>query len=100
MFTKKRSQERERPQQSTLPPPPESTKPHPLPTHPIPPRRELLFHCQLAHGSSTRDVKDFSNVKELYSKIAKAFEIDSSDVRSLYIYFYIKIHPSIHHLSI
>lgn len=95
MFTKRRSQERERSQQSTLPPPPESTKPHPLPTHPIPPRRELVFHCQLAHGSPTRDVKDFSNVKELYTKIAKAFEIEPSDVRSLLCtYFYIKIHPS------
>ncbi len=39
-----------------------------------------MFHCQLAHGSATIDVKDFSNVKELYGKIAEAFRISVSEV--------------------
>lgn len=60
----------------TLPPPPDSTRPHPLPVHPIPPRNELIFHCQLAHGSPTKDIKDFANVKELYGRIAEAFGLN------------------------
>lgn len=69
----------------TLPPPPipeanntAATKPHP---HSV--RKELLFHSQLAHGSSTKEVKDFSNVKELYQKITEAFNLGPSEVRIL-----------------
>lgn len=46
----------------------------------IPSRRELLFHCQLAHGSATRQIKDFTNVKELYQKIVDAFSLNQDDV--------------------
>lgn len=46
----------------------------------IPSRQELTFHTQLAHGSATKEVKDFSNVKELYAKIAVAFDIPTTDV--------------------
>lgn len=66
--------------QTILPPPPEPDKPAPLPTHPIPPRHELIFHCQLAHGSPTKQIKDFSNVKDLYARIADAFGIESGEV--------------------
>lgn len=46
----------------------------------IPTRKELAFHCQLAHGSATKDIQDFSNVKELYTRIGQAFSISPSEV--------------------
>ena len=46
----------------------------------IPPRQELIFHCQLAHGSPTKEIKDFTNVKELYARIAAAFGISPDQV--------------------
>lgn len=84
MFKRRSSQDGEKPHHPTLPPPPTSSLPSSLSsTHrPIPPRRELVFHTQLAHGSSTRDIKDFSNVRELYAKIAAAFELEPSEVSS------------------
>ena len=42
--------------------------------------RELVFHAQLAHGSPTKKIMDFSNVKELYQRIAEAFGMSSSEV--------------------
>ena len=64
----------------SLPPPsrkpPASTEPRPIPV-----RNELVFHCQLAHGSQTRELKDFSSVKELYARIAVAFDLSPEDVR-------------------
>ena len=41
---------------------------------------DMVFHCQLAHGSPTKQVRDFTNVKQLYESIAKAFGIPTSDV--------------------
>lgn len=41
---------------------------------------DMVFHCQLAHGSPTKQVRDFTNVKQLYESIAKAFSIPTSDV--------------------
>lgn len=41
---------------------------------------ELVFHCQLAHGSPTVFVSGFSNVKELYARIAQQFEFPESEV--------------------
>jgi hypothetical protein len=41
---------------------------------------DMVFHCQLAHGSPTKQVKDFTNVKQLYESIANAFGIKSSDI--------------------
>ena len=72
----------------TLPPPSQPQEARhwtqvPPPTPPssmIPSRQELVFHTQLAHGRATRDVKDFSNVKELYAKIAVVFDIPITDV--------------------
>jgi propanediol dehydratase small subunit len=40
----------------------------------------MVFHCQLAHGSPTKQVRDFTNVKQLYESIAKAFGIPTSDI--------------------
>ena len=41
---------------------------------------KLLFHCQLAHGSPTCIVSGFTNVKELYTKIAQSYDMLSSEV--------------------
>lgn len=41
---------------------------------------DMVFHCQLAHGSKTKQVRDFTNVKQLYESIAKAFEIATEDI--------------------
>lgn len=41
---------------------------------------DMVFHVQLAHGSPTRQVRDFTNVKQLYESIAKAFGIDTGDI--------------------
>lgn len=41
---------------------------------------DMVFHCQLADGSPTRQIRDFTNVKQLYESIAKAFGIPTSDI--------------------
>lgn len=41
---------------------------------------DMVFHVQLAHGSPTRQVRDFTNVKQLYESIAKAFQIATTDI--------------------
>ncbi|CAF1075657.1 unnamed protein product [Rotaria magnacalcarata] len=43
-------------------------------------QQKLVFHCQLAHGSPTGVITGFSNVKELYQKIAECFEIPVSTI--------------------
>lgn len=43
---------------------------------------DMVFHCQLAHGSSTKQIRDFTNVKQLYESIAKAFGVPTGDVCS------------------
>lgn len=44
------------------------------------PARRLVFHAQLAHGSATGRVEDFSSISELYAKIAGVFGIAPSEV--------------------
>lgn len=51
-----------------LPPPPANLRP------------KLVFHTQLAHGSPTGRIEGFTNVKELYSKIAEAFNLSADEV--------------------
>lgn len=41
---------------------------------------DMVFHVQLAHGSPTRQVRDFTNVKQLYESIAKAFGIAHQEI--------------------
>lgn len=53
-----------------------------LPPPPANQRPKLVFHTQLAHGSPTGRIEGFSNVKELYVKIAEAFKIMPAEVRS------------------
>nr|XP_057917400.1 PDZ domain-containing protein GIPC2 [Doryrhamphus excisus] len=51
-----------------LPPPPANLRP------------KLVFHTQLAHGSPTGRIEGFTNVKELYAKIADAFNISPPEI--------------------
>ena len=44
---------------------------------------EMSFRVQLAHGSATKKVKDFTNVKQLHKNIAEAFGITASDVSGM-----------------
>ncbi|XP_004679581.1 PREDICTED: PDZ domain-containing protein GIPC2 [Condylura cristata] len=50
------------------------------PGFPQPPSRRLAFHTQLAHGSATGRVENFSSNRELYEKIAGVFEIAPSEI--------------------
>lgn len=45
-----------------------------------PARPKLVFHCQLAHGSPTGIISGFTNVKELYQKIADCYDLPVSEV--------------------
>ncbi|XP_043472902.1 PDZ domain-containing protein GIPC3 [Leptopilina heterotoma] len=40
----------------------------------------LEFHCQMAHGSSTKLISGFSNVRELYQKIGECYDIPSEEI--------------------
>lgn len=59
------------PNRAGLPPPPANLRP------------KLVFHTQLAHGSPTGRIEGFTNVKELYAKIAEAFKINPPEVSYL-----------------
>lgn len=41
---------------------------------------QLVFHCQLAHGSPTGLITGFSSVKELYQKIAECYDFPVDEV--------------------
>uniref|UniRef100_A0AAY4BSD7 PDZ domain-containing protein n=1 Tax=Denticeps clupeoides TaxID=299321 RepID=A0AAY4BSD7_9TELE len=51
-----------------------------LPPPPADLRPKLVFHTQLAHGSPTGRIEGFTNVKELYGKIAEAFRVASDQI--------------------
>ncbi|XP_075038066.1 PDZ domain-containing protein GIPC2 [Mixophyes fleayi] len=51
-----------------------------LPPPPVTHRPKLVFHTQLAHGSPTGRIEGFTNVKELYAKIADAFQITPEEI--------------------
>ncbi|KAH8035145.1 hypothetical protein HPB51_004386 [Rhipicephalus microplus] len=44
------------------------------------PKPKLVFHCQQAQGSPTGIISGFSNIKELYLKIAECYDFPASDV--------------------
>ncbi|XP_006831146.1 PREDICTED: PDZ domain-containing protein GIPC2 [Chrysochloris asiatica] len=44
------------------------------------PRHRLVFYTQLAHGSATGRIEDFSSIRELYAKIAAVFAISPSEI--------------------
>lgn len=63
----------------------EQNVPKPTPIPPPDPTAEaqvprFVFYCQLAHGSPTGKVEGFTNVKQLYEKIATTFHIKAEDV--------------------
>ncbi|XP_049845924.1 PDZ domain-containing protein GIPC3 [Schistocerca gregaria] len=43
-------------------------------------RPKLVFHCQQAQGSPTGLISGFSNVRELYQKIAECYEFPVEDI--------------------
>lgn len=49
-------------------------------TPPPQPRPKLVFHCQQAHGSPTGIISGFTNVKELYQKIADCYDMNVEDI--------------------
>ncbi|MBN3280937.1 GIPC1 protein, partial [Polyodon spathula] len=51
-----------------------------LPPPPVNLRPKLVFHTQLAHGSPTGRIEGFTNVKELYGKIADVFHLSPSEI--------------------
>ncbi|NXN16149.1 GIPC3 protein, partial [Indicator maculatus] len=61
----------------TLQTPAAEGTPDPHPSHPRP---RLVFHTQLAHGSPTGHIEGFTNVKELYTKIAEVFGISPTEI--------------------
>lgn len=41
---------------------------------------QLIFHCQLAHGSPTGLITGFSSVRELYQKIAECYDFPVDEI--------------------
>lgn len=46
-------------------------------------KQNLVFHCQQAQGSPTGLVSDFSNVRELYQRVADCYDFPSDEVSLL-----------------
>ncbi|XP_073910393.1 PDZ domain-containing protein GIPC3 isoform X3 [Castor canadensis] len=61
---------------------PRAPAPPPSPAEPPAPRARprLVFRTQLAHGSPTGKIEGFTNVRELYAKIAEAFGIAPTEI--------------------
>jgi hypothetical protein len=45
-------------------------------------KQNLVFHCQQAQGSPTGLVSNFSNVRELYQRVADCYDFPSDEVSS------------------
>ncbi|XP_041359702.1 PDZ domain-containing protein GIPC1-like [Gigantopelta aegis] len=45
-----------------------------------PAKPKLVFHCQQAHGSPTGIISGFTNVKELYQKIADCYDLPVGEI--------------------
>lgn len=46
-------------------------------------KQSLVFHCQQAQGSPTGLVSNFSNVRELYQRVADCYDFPSDEVSYL-----------------
>lgn len=57
-------------------------------------KSQLVFHCQQAHGSPLGLISGFSNVKELYQKIAECYDFPPEDVSFFELGRYL---PTYHH---
>jgi hypothetical protein len=55
-------------------------------------RPRLVFHCQLAQGSPTGIISGFTNVKELYQKIAECYDMPAHDVSTVNIATICQLH--------
>jgi len=53
--------------------------------HAVVKQPKLVFHCQQAHGSPTGLISGFTNVKELYEKIADCYDMPCNEVSPLYL---------------
>lgn len=49
-------------------------------------KSQLVFHCQQAQGSPLGLISGFSNVKELYQKIAECYDFPPEDVSNKHNY--------------
>lgn len=75
-----------------VPPPPEeiqSTPTNGVDNNNGAPKSQLVFHCQQAQGSPLGLISGFSNVHELYQKIAECYDFPPDDVSLI---------SSLHHL--
>lgn len=70
------AQEAEAPRSPAPTPQPSPAAPAPAPRA----RPRLVFRTQLAHGSPTGKIEGFTNVRELYAKIAEAFGIAPTEI--------------------
>ena len=61
-------------------PPPSRAAPAESNDHAAVKQPKLVFHCQQAHGSPTGLISGFTNVKELYEKIAECYDMPCSEV--------------------
>lgn len=59
--------------QVVVPPPPQSGQTNIS-------KPQLVFHCQLAHGSPTGLISGFGSVKELYQKISECYDFSMEEV--------------------
>lgn len=50
-------------------------------------KSQLVFHCQQAQGSPLGLISGFSNVKELYEKIAECYDFPPGDVSFHFIIY-------------
>ena len=41
---------------------------------------EFAFDCCLAHGSETKTIRNFRNIRELYQQMAQALEININNI--------------------
>lgn len=55
----------------------------------------LVFHCQLAHGSTTGFISGFGNVRELYEKIAECYDFPVSEVSFIIFIFLLLLFNSL-----
>lgn len=76
---------REKMKQKRGAPPKPTAVPPPDPDAASQPPPRFVFYCQLAHGSATAKVEGFTNVKQLYEKIAAAFHIKDDEVQNGFV---------------
>lgn len=77
------SDNNKKPKSKMLSPPPPAPVSQPQqqpPTSDNTVAKQLIFHCQLAHGSQTGFITGFSSVRELYQKIADYYEFPVEEV--------------------